>query len=100
LLNNLLLQLNKQIEFDPQKRLQTLLVHDLDFARASEIFADAAATFEDVRCHYGECRYVTYGFLDDRLTVLVWTKREKKVRVISMRRANEREIKKYTQQVG
>ncbi|WP_231970313.1 BrnT family toxin [Polynucleobacter necessarius] len=99
-MNNLLLQLNELIEFDPQKRLQTLLLRDLDFARAGEIFADATATFVDVRSHYGECRYVTYGFLDDRLTVLVWTRREKKIRVISMRRANERENKKYSQRVG
>jgi uncharacterized DUF497 family protein len=93
--NNLLLQLNRSIEFDPQKRLQTLIARGLDFARAEEVFADAAATLEDARWHYGEHRYITYGFLDDRLTVLVWTKRDKKMRVISMRKANEREKKKY-----
>jgi uncharacterized protein len=99
LLNNLLLQLNWRIEFDTQKRLQTLLVRGLDFARASEIFADAVVEIEDARRAYGEQRFITYGFLDSCLVVPVWTKRENKMRVISMRRVNEREIKKYTHRV-
>ena len=91
----MLLQLNVLIEFDPQKRLQTFLKRGLDFARANEIFADAAATFEDTRCHYGEHRFITFGFLDDRLTVIIWTARGESRRIISMRIANERENKKY-----
>ena len=91
----MLLQLNGLIEFDPHKRFQTLLERGLDFARAGEIFADAAVTFEDARCHYGEHRYVTFGFLDDRLTVVIWTARGESRRIISMRIANERENKKY-----
>jgi len=99
-MNKLLLQLNGLIEFDPHKRLQTLLERGLDFARAMEIFMDAVADIEDIRHDYGERRYKTYGFLDDRLTVVVWTKRDKRIRIISMRWANERETKKYTQQLG
>ncbi len=38
-MNKLLLQLNESIEFDPQKRFQTLLERGLDFARAGEIFS-------------------------------------------------------------
>ena len=95
-MNKLLLQLKKSIEFDLQKRAQTLMERGLDFARADEIFADAVADIEDIRYSYGEQRYRTYGFLDDRLTVVVWTMRSEKIRIISMRRANEREIKKYT----
>jgi uncharacterized protein len=91
----LLLQLNQLIEFDEQKRLQTLSEHGLDFFRAGEVFTQAAANIEDIRAQYGERRYITFGFLDDRLMVLVWTKRGPKKRIISMRRANEREIKKY-----
>ena len=92
----MLLQLNQLIEFDEQKRLRTLFERGLDFARAGEVFAQAAANIEDLRRHYGERRYITFGFLDNRLAVLVWTKRGIKKRIISMRRANEREIKKYT----
>jgi len=96
-LNNLLLQLNLDIEFDEQKRIQTLLNCDLDFARAGEVFSRTIHTFEDQRESYGEKRFITLGFLDGRLIVVVWTIRGVKRRVISMRKANEREIKEYTQ---
>lgn len=99
MMNKLSLQLIEYIEFDTQKRFQTLLERGLDFARANEIFADAVAEIEDIRRPYGERRYKSYGFLDDRLVAVVWTKRNGRIRIISMRKANEREIKKYTQRV-
>lgn len=99
-MNKLLLQLNGSIEFDPQKRLQTLLERDLDFARAEELFRQTSHTFEDARKNYGESRFITVGFLDERLTVMVWTPRGSKKRIISMRHANERENKEYGDKVG
>ena len=93
----MLLQLNLDIEFDEQKRIQTLLNRDLDIARAGEVFSRTIHTFEDQRESYGEKRFITLGFLDGRLIVVVWTIRGVKRRVISMRKANEREIKEYTQ---
>ncbi len=95
-MNNLLLQLNKSIEFDPQKRVQTLLERGLDFARAGEIFSQNINTFQDLRRSYGEPRFITVGFLDGRLTVVVWTQRGSRKRIISMRNANERETKEYS----
>ena len=96
----MLLQLNGSIEFDPQKRMETLLNRGLDFARAPEMFAQAIHTLKDVRKNYGELRLITLGFLDDRLTVIVWTPRGQRKRIISMRYANEREIKAYQQFMG
>ena len=98
--NKLLLQLNGGIEFDPQKRMETLLNRGLDFARAPEMFAQAIHTLKAVRKNYGELRLITLGFLDDRLTVIVWTPRGQRKRIISMRYANEREIKAYQQFMG
>jgi uncharacterized protein len=100
LLNKLLLQLKQLIEFDEQKRLQTLLERGLDFARAGEVLNTTSHTVEDLRRSYGEARFITLGFLDDRLTVLVWTSRGSKKRIISMRNANERECKEYKRGVG
>ena len=94
-MNNLLLQLNLKIEFEEKKRIQTLLNRDLDFARAGEVFSRTIHIFEDLRRSYGERRFITLGFLDGRLTVVVWTVRGTKRRIISMRKANEREIKEY-----
>ena len=96
-MNKLLLQLNESIEFDLQKRFQTLLERGLDFGRAGEIFSGTIHTFPDLRQSYGESRFITLGFLDGRLTVVVWTPRGSRKRIISMRNANERENKEYSQ---
>jgi hypothetical protein len=46
---------------------------------------------EDRREDYSELRYVTVGKLDGRMVILVWTPRGEARRIISMRKANERE---------
>ena len=64
-------------------------------AHAEEVFAGATLTVEDDRQDYGEVRYITIGFLDEAMVVLVWTRRDDAHRIISMRRANERERRLY-----
>ncbi len=60
-------------------------------ARADEVFAGVTLTVEDDRQDYGEARFITIGFLDSRMVVLVWTPRDDAYRIIRMRKANERE---------
>ncbi|MBF0296818.1 MAG: BrnT family toxin [Magnetococcales bacterium] len=48
---------------------------------------------------YGEQRFITVGKLDDRMVVMVWTRREDTLRIISLRKANEREQGKYGSRV-
>ena len=83
------------IEFDEAKRAATLEARGLDMARAGEVFAGATLTVEDDRRDYGEGRFITIGFLDDVMVVLVWTPRDGAYRIISMRKANERERALY-----
>ncbi len=64
-------------------------------ARAVEVFAGATLTVEDDRQEYREARFITIGCLDDKMIVLVWTQRGDACRVISMRKANERERRLY-----
>ncbi len=89
-----------RIEFDPDKRDKTLTERDLDFARAGEVFAGRHFTIEDAREDYSELRYITLGKLDGRMIVMVWTSRGEARRVISMRKANEREQARYANQMG
>ena len=86
-----------QIEFDPDKRDKTLAERGLDFAQAGEVFAGVNVTAEDARFDYGEPRFTTVGVLDGRMVILVWTPRGEVRRIISMRKANEREIEKFAQ---
>ena len=83
------------IEFDAAKRTATLETRGLDMARAGEVFAGATLTVGDDRRDYGEDRFITIGFLDGTMVVLVWTPREGVYRIISMRKANERERTLY-----
>ena len=95
--NNVTTISTMQIEFDPDKRDKTLAERGLDFAQAGEVFAGVNVTAEDARFDYGEPRFTTVGVLDGRMVILVWTPRGEVRRIISMRKANEREIEKFAQ---
>ena len=84
-----------KIEFDPAKRQATLEHRRLDMARAGEIFAGATLTIADDRKDYGEQRFITVGRLDGRIVVTVWTPRGAARRIISLRKANDREQALY-----
>ncbi|PHV04923.1 hypothetical protein CSQ96_23340 [Janthinobacterium sp. BJB412] len=89
-----------RLTFDPAKREKTLAERGLDFVRAREVFEGVTVTSDDRRQDYGEHRRVTVGYLDGRVVVVVWTRRGQARRIISMRKANEREIAKFAQDLG
>ncbi len=89
-----------QIEFDTEKRNATLEARGLDMADAGEVFEGAHMTFPDIRFDYGESRFVTVGFLSGRMVVLAWTHRGTTRRIISLRKANDREQRKFGQELG
>ena len=84
-----------EIEYPAAKRDATLAERGLDMARAADVFDGATLTVKDDRQDYGEVRQITIGFLDRRMVVMVWTQRGKASRIISLRKANEREQKAY-----
>jgi uncharacterized DUF497 family protein len=81
------------ITFDRVKRAKTLAERGLDFERAKVVFEGIHLTRIDDRLDYGEQRFITAGWLDERIVVIVWTPRGRARRIISMRKANEREVK-------
>lgn len=83
------------ITFDPAKRDRTLAERGLDFADAAHILSGPRIEFEDLRQDYGEQRIVTVGFLAGRMTIIIWTRRGQDHHVISMRKANDREQRRY-----
>ena len=89
-----------QIEFDGAKRAATLESRGLDMARTGEVFAGATLSAKDDRRDYGEERYITVGFLDGAMVVVVWTLRGDAYRIVSMRKANERERSLYGARLG
>jgi uncharacterized protein len=89
-----------EIEFDPAKRSATLVERGLDFENAVEVFKGHHFTRPDDRVDYGESRFITAGLLAGRWVVVVWTPRGKVRRIISMRKANERETQTLTKALG
>lgn len=83
------------IEFDEAKRAVTLQERGLDFADAEAVFAGVNITFPDQRHDYGEERFNTVGLLHGRMVVVTWTPRGAARRIISMRKANEREQARF-----
>lgn len=80
-----------QIEFDETKRRKILSERGLDLADASLVFADDHYEIVDDRKDYGEIRYRVWGFLRGRRVSLVWTPRNGRRRIITMRHAHEQE---------
>ena len=86
-----------QIEFDPDKDEANRLKHGVPLAMAEQIDLERAVRLEDRRFDYGETRYIAYGSIDERLYCIWYTLRGDVVRVIGMRKANDRERKRYEQ---
>lgn len=82
-------------EWDDRKAAENLRNHGVSFEQAHLFEFEDAAVFIDDREAYGEERMVAYGFIGNRVHVLVYTERAGAVRVISLRRANKREIRDY-----
>lgn len=82
-----------KIEFDPAKRRKTMQERGLDFARAEEVFESDSVDVPDDRIEYGEPRWLTFGLLDGRHVAVVWTVREDRRRIISMRHMHDWEVK-------
>lgn len=82
-----------QIEFDPVKDKANIAKHGISLARAADF--EILAALVDDRYEYGESRYRAWGLIDDRYHCLVFAKRDAVIRVISLRRAHQKEIDRY-----
>lgn len=82
-----------KIEYDEAKRLKILEERGLDIALSVEVFTDDFTQLEDDRKDYGEVRYRVWGFLRGLRISLVWTPRNGKHRIVTMRQAHESEHK-------
>lgn len=85
----------RHITFDDAKDEANLAKHGVSLALLSAVLDGETVTFPDERFNYGEARYVTFGYVDRRLHVAVWTLRGDAVRALSVRKANDREQKRY-----
>ncbi|HRD28713.1 MAG TPA: BrnT family toxin [Caulobacter sp.] len=83
------------ITYDPAKREATLGARGLDFDHALLVFDGPTVDSLDERFDYGEIRRVTVGLLVGRMVIVVWTPRDDARHIISMRKANAREQRRF-----
>lgn len=83
-------------EWDEAKSDACLYERGFDFAYAARAFFDPARLIRtDTRHSYGEDRYRLMGRIDQRLFIVAYTPRHGVIRIISARKANQREVKYY-----
>ena len=80
---------------DPSKEGRNITERGLSLDLAEQLDWATALIWEDNRKDYGERRYCVLGFIEDRLHSVVFTPRDGKPRIISLRKANKREVKRY-----
>jgi uncharacterized DUF497 family protein len=85
-----------RFEWDEQKAVQNLARHKVPFDFAARVFLDPyRLDAEDTRRDYGEERRLTLGRIEWRLYAVAYTMRAEIVRLISARKANRREQRRY-----
>ena len=84
-----------KLVFDPAKDMVNRAKHGVSLALAEILFAGPHVIMTDDRFHYGEVRNVAFGLINGRLFACVYADRKAERRVISLRNANSREVKRY-----
>lgn len=87
-----------QFEWDEKKNVKNTRERNLPFEVVRLMDFHTAFIEEDTRKDYGERRYVVYGLIGNRLHILCFTPIRNGIRVISLRKANQREVKYYEQE--
>jgi uncharacterized DUF497 family protein len=82
-------------EWDEDNRKAHLVKHGVDFRRATRIFDGPTLDTIDDRYDYGETRITALGEIEGRIYAVAYTWRGATRRIISARKANDRETRKY-----
>jgi uncharacterized DUF497 family protein len=82
-------------EWDDKKSQQCLSERGFDFSIVHDFDFHSAVTIPDDRKDYGEPRYRAFGFVNGEAFSVVFTPRNRKLRIISVRRAHKKEMKRH-----
>lgn len=89
------------VTFDPAKDAVNLAKHGFSLLDAVGFEWDTAVVWPDKRRDYGESRMVALGYIGLRIMSVVFVDRPPEQpterRIISLRKANTREVKRYAE---
>lgn len=89
-----------QIEYDEAKWQRTLADRGLDFRDATQLLSGLHVIIKDDRRDYPEDRFLVYGMLKGRLVMFAYTPIGDRMRIISMRKCNDREQARFDRWLG
>jgi len=84
-----------EIDFDPAKDVVNRAKHGISLGDAALLDWDKASIYPDLRKDYGEHRMVALVPLNKRVHSVVFVDRAGKRRIISLRKAHFKEVKRY-----
>jgi uncharacterized DUF497 family protein len=85
-----------KFEWDESKQATNLEKHGIDFVAARDMF-DGRDVYTRSSWRDGEARYATTCYLGTVMFTAIWTMRDTKIRLISVRRARDAEEREYRQ---
>jgi len=86
-----------KIEFDPDKNARNIALRGIPFERDAEFKWETAVIIGDTRRDYKELRFRAMGMIGERLHAMVFPPWPGGIRVISLRKANRREERRYAE---
>lgn len=87
------------VEFDAAKDVANRREHGISLESATHFDFATVLEQQDNRRDYGEIRMIAIGYIEARLHVLIYTRRDGNLRPISLRKANPRERKRYEETI-
>ena len=87
------------MEFDPGKDSRNQVKHGVSLALAAELDWEAALVWVDDRFDYAELRMIALAPKTETLYYVAFVDRGEARRIISLRRANRREVKHYVESI-
>lgn len=85
------------ITFESSKDTSNLAKHGVSLAKATDLEWDSAVVWPDLRRMYGEPRQCGIAYIGLRLFFVAFVDRAHERRIISLRKANFREVKHYAE---
>ncbi|PHS27507.1 MAG: hypothetical protein COA83_00410 [Methylophaga sp.] len=87
------------VSYDSNKNKRNIEQRGLNFDQVADLDWDNAWIYQDERDEYNEIRFIAYSMLDKRLHFVCFTETKDGIRVISFRKANNREVKRYEHEI-